>query len=258
MMEALNDFGTVQYFGVDTLATGIYRVWRGMGDAAAGAQLAALLLCIVFLLLALERWSRGRRSFAHSTDALSPLAALSACAAFMRCGAIARLRLAGIPRLSAAGRGAALLGHHQCRCLGRRKVSDPDPQQLLHGGLCGPSLAVCLASILAYAMRLRPTRLTQWAVRVASLGYAIPGPVLAIGILLPFAAIDHALNAWSKALFGIVARPDAEWHAGRGHLRLSGAFHDGQSQCRRSQPRQGHAVDGLCRPFAWAARLPAR
>ena len=73
LMEALNDFGTVQYFGVDTLATGIYRVWRGMGDAAAGSQLAALLLLFVFALLAVERTSRGRRSFAHSTTRYRPL-----------------------------------------------------------------------------------------------------------------------------------------------------------------------------------------
>ena len=62
LMEALNDFGTVDYFGVATLATGIFRVWRGMGDPVAASQIAAILLLFVFALLALERWSRGRRS----------------------------------------------------------------------------------------------------------------------------------------------------------------------------------------------------
>lgn len=201
LMEALNDFGTVQYFGVDTLATGIYRVWRGMGDAAAGAQLAALLLLIVFVFLALERWSRGRRSFAHSTTRYRPLP---------------RYRLKGWRALGAII-GCALpvtLGFIlPASVLLYWAIANVDAwaadkflilirNSFFMAGFAAV-LAVCLASVLAYAMRLRPTRPTQWAVRIASLGYAIPGPVLAIGILLPFAAIDRTLNSWLKATFGL-------------------------------------------------------
>lgn len=73
LMEALNDYGTVQYFGINTLTTGIFRVWRGMGDPVAASQIAVILLLFVFALLALERWSRGRRGYAHSTGRYRPL-----------------------------------------------------------------------------------------------------------------------------------------------------------------------------------------
>jgi iron(III) transport system permease protein len=63
-------------------------------------------------------------------------------------------------------------------------------------------LAVLLALVMAYALRLHASRLTNMAVRIASIGYAVPGTVLAIGVLLPFAALDHGINAWTKAEFG--------------------------------------------------------
>src|SRR5690606_38494111 len=67
VMETLSDYGTVQHFGVPTLTTGIFRLWLGMGQAAAAAQLSALLLLAVFIVLALERASRGARRFSHTT-----------------------------------------------------------------------------------------------------------------------------------------------------------------------------------------------
>src|SRR6056297_2204747 len=67
LMEALNDFGAVQFFGVDTFTTGIYRTWFGMGEAAAAAQLAACLLVFVLVLLLLERFSRRQARFHHTT-----------------------------------------------------------------------------------------------------------------------------------------------------------------------------------------------
>lgn len=201
LMEALNDFGTVQYFGVDTLATGIYRVWRGMGDATAGAQLAALLLVFVFILLGLERWSRGRRSFAHSTTRYRPLpryqltggralGAIIGCSIPVTFGFL----LPGSVLLYWAVANIDAWAGEKFLALIRNSFFMAGFAALL---------AVCLAAILAYALRLHPTRPTQWAVRIASLGYAIPGPVLAIGILLPFAAIDHTLNAWARATLGV-------------------------------------------------------
>ena len=197
LMEALNDFGTVQYFGVDTLATGIYRVWRGMGDATAGSQLAALLLLIVFMLMALERWSRGRRSFAHTTTRYRPLPryplkGLRAAGAVIGC-AVPVLFGFIIPAIFLAYWAMvnvdAWLGDKFLTLVGN---------SFFMAGLAA-ILAICVASGLAYALRLHPTRPTNWAVRIASLGYAIPGPVLAIGILLPFAEIDHAISALTKA-----------------------------------------------------------
>lgn len=201
LMEALNDFGTVQYFGVETLATGIYRVWRGMGDAVAAAQIAAILLVLVFTLLAVERWSRGLRSFAHSTTRYRPLpryqlAGWRAGCAFLCCAlpillgfvipggvllswAIAYLDMWSIERFAVLVRNSFVMAGFAAM------------------------LAVALASLLAYALRIRPAAPTRIAVRIAGFGYAIPGSVLAVGILLPFTAIDHALNDWLGAAFGL-------------------------------------------------------
>ncbi|BBI64126.1 hypothetical protein HSBAA_54320 [Vreelandella sulfidaeris] len=67
-METLNEFGAVQFFGVDTFTTGIYRTWFGMGEQVAAAQLAACLLTFVIVLVLLERWSRGKRRYFHTTN----------------------------------------------------------------------------------------------------------------------------------------------------------------------------------------------
>ena len=201
LMEALNDFGTVEYFGVETLATGIYRVWRGMGDAVAGAQIAALLLVLVFVLLWIERWSRGRRSFAHTTNRYRPLprygltgwreaAAILCCALplllgfVVPAGVLLSWAIANLDMWS-ADRFIVLVQH-----------------SFLMAGFAA-SLAVLLATILAYALRVQASTPTRIAVRIAGFGYAIPGPVLAVGILLPFAAIDHTVNGWMKAAFGV-------------------------------------------------------
>lgn len=200
LMEALNDYGTVSYFGINTLATGIFRVWRGMGDPVAASQIAVILLLFVFALLALERWSRGRASYAHSTARYRPLPRfkLHGWAAF---GAIVGCAL---PVVLGFVLPAAMLLHWA--------LSSPEfwnNAQFL--GVLRNSFAIAaiaavltlgVAVVLAYALRLQATRATRIAARVASAGYAVPGTVLAIGVLLPLVALDHALANWTKAQFG--------------------------------------------------------
>jgi iron(III) transport system permease protein len=200
MMEALNDFGTVQYFGVDTMATGIFRVWQGLGDADSAAQLAAILLVFVFLLLAVERWSRGRQSFAHTTTRYRPLPRYS-LTGWRSLGAVVGCSLPIV--LGFFVPGGMLLGWALNNTefwmtwdfLGLVRNS------FIMAGMAAV-LAVLLALVMAYALRLHASRLTNMAVRIASIGYAVPGTVLAIGVLLPFAALDHGINAWTKAQFG--------------------------------------------------------
>ncbi|MDZ7714071.1 MAG: hypothetical protein U5L06_13670 [Rhodovibrio sp.] len=67
MMETLADFGTVSYFGVQTFTTGIVRAWTSFGDRVAASQLAAVLLCFVFVVLLIERTSRGRARYHQTT-----------------------------------------------------------------------------------------------------------------------------------------------------------------------------------------------
>jgi iron(III) transport system permease protein len=200
LMEALNDYGTVSYFGINTLATGIFRVWRGMGDPVAASQIAVILLLFVFALLAIERWSRGRASYAHSTARYRPLPRfeLRGWAAF---GAIVGCAL---PVVLGFALPAAMLLHWA--------LSSPEYWEnaqflgVLRNSFVISAIAAVLtlavAVVLAYALRLHSTRATRIAARVASAGYAVPGTVLAIGVLLPLVALDHALAGWTKAQFG--------------------------------------------------------
>jgi iron(III) transport system permease protein len=200
LMEALNDFGTVSYFGINTLATGIFRVWRGMGDPVAASQLAAILLLFVFALLAIERRSRGRASYAHSTQRYRPLPRYRLHGA----AAIGAVIGCALPVLLGFLLPAGMLLHWA--------LSSPEYWQnagflgLLRNSFLLAGLAALLilgvAIVLAYAIRLHPTPATRFAVRVASAGYAVPGAVLAIGVLLPLATLDHALAGWAKAHLG--------------------------------------------------------
>ncbi len=201
LMEALNDYGTVQYFGINTLTTGIFRVWRGMGDPVAASQIAVSLLLFVFALLALERWSRGRRGYAHSTGRYRPLPRYRlrgwrAAGAILGCG---------LPVVLGFVLPAAMLLHWA--------LNNPEywatatfvhllRNSFLLSGV-GAVLVVAAAVMLAYAIRLHPTPATRFAARVASAGYAVPGAVLAIGVILPLATVDHALANWAKEQFGV-------------------------------------------------------
>jgi iron(III) transport system permease protein len=201
LMETLADFGTVQYFGVDTFTTAIYRTWFGMDNRVAAAQLATSLLGVVLVLLWLERHSRGAARYHHTSRRYRPISPLRltgwrACAAFAICALPALLGFA-LPF-------AVLL-------LLAVELGDPfwGPRFLVYAAnsLTVSTLAalatVGTALALAYAHRRDPGRLTAGAVRVAALGYAIPGSVIAVGVLLPLAMFDNALDAALRAWFGI-------------------------------------------------------
>ncbi|MCC6135462.1 MAG: iron ABC transporter permease [Candidatus Contendobacter sp.] len=199
-MEALADYGAVQYFGVSTFTTGIFRVWFGMNDAAAAAQLATLLLLFVFTLLVFERLSRRQARFHHTGQ---------------RSQRPARLRLQGRWRWLAVGAclipllGGFLIPAGQLAIWAWRTAPGMLDQRFLHLAansllLAGGTalLILLLAVLLGYGQRLRPHPLVRLAVRSAGLGYAVPGTVIAIGVLLPLAAIDRTVDGWARAWFG--------------------------------------------------------
>lgn len=200
-MEALADYGTVQYFGVGTFTTGIFRVWYGMNDAVAAAQLAAQLLLFVFALLVFERASRRRARFHHAGNRhqrprRQPLAG--------RAGALAAVACL-TPLLLGFAIPATQLAIWALRTAPR--MMDARFWPLLWHSLllaAGAALLVlALALWLGYGLRLRPHPLVRLAVRAAGLGYAVPGTVVAIGVLLPFAAIDRGVDGWARAWFGV-------------------------------------------------------
>jgi iron(III) transport system permease protein len=192
LMEALADFGTVATFGYRTYTEAIYRVWYGMFDRLAATQLAVVLLGFAALLLSLERYSRGRARYTQVGRHGRPpvpvrLSGWSAVAATTSCLAVFVLAFA-LPVTQLVGWAGRVLA---------REGLPRDFGQALGSSvwLAGVSAActTVIAVILAYAGRLRRSRLVGLAARFSSLGYALPGSVIAVGVLLPMGWLDRVL-----------------------------------------------------------------
>jgi len=198
LMETLADFGVVSYFAVETFTTGIFKAWLSMGDIVAAGQLATCLIGFVVIVLALERWNRGGARY-HSVRRPQPpqrLRGLRAGAALVACGAPVLFGFvlpAGILLKLALTESEAEWG---TRVLGLMANS------FTVAGLTA-ALAVAVAVVLGYANRLSKSVLVGGANRVAALGYAIPGAVIAVGIMVPLGRLDNALAAWLQAAFRI-------------------------------------------------------
>lgn len=201
LMEALADYGTVQYFGVATFTTGIFRTWFGLGDGAAAAQLAALMMGVVFLLIVVERWSRRRARYHHTTGRYRrlpryPLRGLRAAAAFAVCL---------LPLLLGFLLPAGQLAVWALQTA--PAVVDAEFLRLVWHSLTLAGAAALLALLfglfMAYGKRLRGSPGVHAAVRIAGMGYAVPGTVIAVGVLIPFAWLDNRIDAWMRASFDI-------------------------------------------------------
>lgn len=201
MMEAFADYGTVQYFGVPTLTTGIFRTWFGMGQQQGAAQLAALLCSMVILLIYLELASRKQLHFFYTGQAHQPVQ-------FQRLQgtkALLALLLTLLPLLLGFVIPALQLAFwavQQWSTLWSAEFG----RLLWHSfslAMSAAVLVVGLALVLAYGMRLHQHWLVQLSVRMAGMGYAIPGTVIAIGVMLPLGALDNQLDLWLEQQFGL-------------------------------------------------------
>jgi len=200
LMETLADFGTVEYFGVSTFTTGIFRTWYGLGELTAAAQLASFLLLFVLALFGLERLSRANMRFHHTAARERPrriaLGGWRAMACFSVAGTIL---LAGF--LLPAARLALWVATEWRGVLTLDFLALAGNSFLL---AAMASLCAVLASLfLAYGKRLHPGPLESGAVRIATMGYAVPGTVIAVGVLIPAAWLDNRIDAWMLARFDI-------------------------------------------------------
>jgi len=201
LMETIADFGTVSFFGVQTFTTGIVRTWFSMGDRVAAAQLAAILLTFVLLVLVLERASRGRARYFHTSGRYQrlpgyPLPGWRAAVAMIFC--VLPLALGFLLPVAILVSMTLQAGDNQ---FGGRFVLLAFNSFTL--AAVTAVLAVLLAVVMAYSVRLRPNHLSLAANRIAAMGYAVPGTVIAVGVLIPFALFDNALDAWMRAQFGV-------------------------------------------------------
>jgi iron(III) transport system permease protein len=202
LMEVLNDVGASEFLGVRTLTVAIYTTWVSRSDLAGAAQIALGMLSMVVALVLLERWARRRRRYANDAQDPRPLVRhrLTGAAAFAALGAgffpvavgflvpavyltdasVDRIQFAGVsPVLIAEARNAVVLS------------------------LLATSLTLVCAVSLIYAVRVSRGAWPAALARIASIGYAIPGTVLAIGLLPVIGGFDRMFDAASTAVLGV-------------------------------------------------------
>jgi len=201
LMEVISDFGVVQFFAVQTLTTGLFNVWLIMADRAGGAQIALVLLVFVAALLIGERRARIRKGYfalssTHKRPVRRPLGRAETGAAMLICF---------LPFAAGFLLPFGLLAQHALGHAG--DMLSPDFLSMVSRSLglaAAASLIVVAAGLgLAYSARLGLNRTARAAIRVANLGYAIPGAVLAIGIMIPFGAFDRLVDDFMRAQFGV-------------------------------------------------------
>jgi iron(III) transport system permease protein len=201
LMETLNDFGTVQYFGINAFTTGIYNTWFGMGERLAATQLAAFLMLFILALIILERWSRRQAQYYQSGShyhhlpryqlgILRGILAVITCFLPLFLGFIA-------PALYLLN----LTINNAETTLSENFVILAKNSLIL--ALITALIAMAVSLIMAYGQRLNANVVMGLGVRVASLGYAVPGIVIAVGVLIPMGKIDNALDSWMNDTFGV-------------------------------------------------------
>jgi iron(III) transport system permease protein len=198
VMETLADFGVVAHFGIETFTSGIYKSWFGLGDLGGAARLAILLLAVTALLSWIELKSRGQARYAAKEMRKGvPLNRLSGAPAWLA------LLAALLPCVLGFALPLGILLH---------MASENDAGWFstafisagVNSVIVAASAAV-VATVLAFALVWcvrRAPRLDALA-RVATLGYAVPGAVIALGVLIPLAALDNVIAAWAQQTFGV-------------------------------------------------------
>jgi iron(III) transport system permease protein len=201
LMEALNDIGASEFLGIRTLTVTIYTTWVTRSDLPGAAQIALAMLAGVVALVAFERWARRQRRYANDAQQPRPLAphalrgarglfAFTAClvpvavgflipAAYLADATVARMRLAGVSRVL---------------------VSETTNTVAL--SMVATGLTLVGGIVVAYSARITRGFWPALCARVVAMGYAVPGTVLAIGVLPVVTSLDRALDALASGLFG--------------------------------------------------------
>ena len=193
LMESLADFGVVSYFSVPTFSTGIFRTWLGLGDPQAALKLASLMLLFVIVLVGLEESNR-RGAVDRSDIAGASQINLTGVRAFFAIAACVLPIVLGfaIPAVT-----LALYAADNVNVVTQAKFTQLALNSLLLAMAAGVGVTL-IAWVLAYVKRLRPSPLTHGLIRASTLGYALPGILLAVALLKPVGAFDHWLmETWS-------------------------------------------------------------
>ncbi len=202
LMETLNDFGTVDFFAVQTMTAALFDVWQGMGSLAGGAQIATTMLAFVVLLISIERFSRRKQKVyqnvssrfrelpSYHLKSWSSLVAFVACLLPILIGFI--IPMIVLIRLTVIYFDESWTADFRSYALNSVILS-----------ATAAGIALLVALMIAYSQRLAGGRVIGVATRIASLGYAVPGAVLGVGVLIPFAYFDNTVDALMRENFGI-------------------------------------------------------
>ena len=200
MMETVNDFGTVDFFAVQTLTTGIFSVWLESNNAGGAAQIASVVLTLVIMLVMLEKASRRKVRFFNLSRQYRPVERKRLVGWQ---GALA-LALCAVPFFMGFMLPAGVILNHALA--NAEAWADRDLLRALWntvsvGGTA--ALVTVLAGVfMVYGARISGRRLPRMLMPVTTIGYAAPGAVLAVGILIPLSVIDHRLADGIEALTG--------------------------------------------------------
>ncbi|MEM1374189.1 MAG: iron ABC transporter permease [Pseudomonadota bacterium] len=201
IMETIADYGTVAFFGVQTFSNGIYRAWVGMFDRGAAAQLALCLLAFALFLALLERAQRGRARHYNTGNRQEMLTRIPLSGWRGRMATLACL----LPVILGFVLPVIILGLMATRS--EQDLLSPRYLLFLQNSLKLASTAAIVtvlgAIVIAIAFRMAPSRATAGAGHIARIGYAVPGGVIAVGLMVPFANLDNRIDAVMEGNFGI-------------------------------------------------------
>lgn len=201
LMETLNDLGTVEFFAVNTFTSGIYDVWLNMNSRSGAAQLASVLLIFVLTLIVMERIARGGQRFHHTSNKYSALPSYQlrgrkSLAAFLACA----LPLGfGFVLPATVLISYSLEFYHETLAANYFQFV----ANSLTLSIIAATGSVTIGLFMAYGVRINGSVAIRAATRFASIGYAVPGALLAIGIIIPLGAFDNAVDGFLKNTFGI-------------------------------------------------------
>jgi iron(III) transport system permease protein len=201
IMETIADYGTVAHFAVKTFSTGIYQAWFSMADRGAAAQLALCLLAFALVVATLERVERGQAR-AHMRGAR--LGGMEAVLLTGARGWVATL-FCFLPVLIGFLMPVVILGR---MAIGSgQSLLDPRYVGFVTNSLTLAGIAAVLtvvgAVVIGFHARMVPGRVSRGLVLGAGLGYAVPGGVIAVGLLVPFAGLDNLIDGWAREKFGV-------------------------------------------------------
>ena len=201
LMEALNDFGTVDFFAVSTFTLGIYDVWLNMNNVAGAAQLATVLLIFVLFLVLAERFARRKKRYHHTTTKYKALPGylLEGSARNWAIVACALPVIFGF--LLPAGILAGYSFIYFETAMNTEFLGYAFNSFMLSS--LAAVLAVAIGLFMAYGVRIRSKSVLKVMVRLASLGYAVPGSVLAVGVLVTLGTVDNGIDGFMRQTFGI-------------------------------------------------------